>query len=609
MTRTQTVRPLLRLLRSRPWALPATIVLGLLASLAEGLGLSMFLPLLQSLEHSGELGPAAAQVPERLTFLLDFARGLTPWKNPLLAIIALILSLTVFKSVMRYLFSLVSGRLNADITHELRARVFRGLLATSQETRDRVGTGRLINLLANDTWHTSDAIALLSSLMINSCFILVYSILLVTLSWKLSAIVLAGVIVISLLLRVVSMRAKHWGREGVVANALLSEKMLDAMEGIREIQTFRLQHHLRTKFEPVSRRVRSIFFRLGLLHAASGPISEILYVSLILGILFMEAQTGGSISTVLVFLLVLYRMQPQIREIDTSRLGLASLASSVEAVTEFLSEQPGEQVLDRSAHHSSHRFFSPAPSKLDRATEIEFDRISFTYPGASEPALSDVSFRIPACQITGIVGHSGSGKSTLAGLLCRLWEPASGTLRWNGHDAAQLDPDTWRDQIAWVDQGAHLFNATVAENIRYGRLDATDEEVVAAARDADADSFIAELPLGYETRIGTGGVQLSSGQAQRIALARVFLRKPSLVILDEATNGLDSLSEDWIQTGLRRMAETAAVVVISHRIPSVQFANQVIVFEHGRVVEQGSPQQLRRRAGFFSKVYELQHAD
>ena len=607
MTRTQIVQPLLRLLRSRPWALPATIVLGLLASLAEGLGLSMFLPLLQSLEHSNDAG-AAAQVPERLAFLLDAVRSLSPWQNPLLAIISLILALTVFKSAMRYLYSLVSGRLNADITHELRARVFRGLLATSQETRDRVGTGRLINLLANDTWHTSDAIALLSSLMINSCFILVYSILLVTLSWELSAIVLAGVIVISLLLRLVSMRAKHWGREGVIANASLSEKMLDAMEGIREIQTFRLQQHLRAKFEPVSRRVRSVFFRLGLLHAASGPISEILYVSLILGILFLEAQTGGSISTVLVFLLVLYRMQPQIREIDTARLGLASLASSVEAVTEFLNEQPnGEREIP--GRLGPHRFFSAAPAQLDRATEIEFDRVSYTYPEAPESALRDVSFTIPARQITGIVGHSGSGKSTLAGLLCRLWEPSVGALRWNGRDAAQLDPDAWRDQIAWVDQGAHLFNATVADNIRYGRLDATDEEVVAAARDADADSFIAELPLGYETRIGTGGAQLSSGQAQRIALARVFLRRPSLVILDEATNGLDSLSEDWIQTGLRRMAETAAVVVISHRIPSVQFANQVIVLEHGQIVEHGSPQDLRRRAGFFSKVYELQHAD
>jgi subfamily B ATP-binding cassette protein MsbA len=223
--------------------------------------------------------------------------------------------------------------------------------------------------------------------------------------------------------------------------------------------------------------------------------------------------------------------------------------------------------------------------------------------------LDGVSFRAPAGKTTAIVGPSGSGKTTLVSLLCRFRDPFSGEILAAGEPLSSMDLDDWRGCISWAGQDSYLFGATVRENIRYGNLAASDTEVIDAAIVADADAFIRQLPEGYDTKIGNSGVSLSGGQTQRLALARAFLRKPPILILDEATSALDSISEDFIQRCLRHTGRSQTVIVISHRLSTVKYADHIVVLNKGRVTEQGSPQELFARRGFLSKLRELQNVE
>jgi ABC-type multidrug transport system fused ATPase/permease subunit len=504
--------------------------------------------------------------------------------------------MTIAKNVLAYAHAILAARVNSAITHSIRCRLLSKLIGISQNTMDATGSGRLINMLATGTWHASDAIALLIGMAINLSAVLVFSTLLVALSWKLTVLVVLGVIAVSMFLQTITRRARGLGQQGVEANTELSEHMLDTLEGLREIQMFGLKAHRSSMFEAVSARVRSIYFKLDLLHRAVSPMSETLYVTLLLGLLVVGVAGRNSVPAVVVFLLVLYRLQPQVRQLDSARLSLVALTGSVEEVVGLLNAPEPIAQKGRSI-------------RLENAPDIEFSHVSFGYGTGSEPAVADASFYVPSGSITAIVGPSGSGKTTLVSLLCRFYEPSRGSIRINGESLSLTDVDAWRSRIAWVSQDAYIFSATVWDNIRYGNLDASPEEILEAARLADADSFLSQLPEGYNTKIGNGGRRLSSGQMQRVALARAFLRKPAILILDEATNALDSISEDLIRGRLHAAAGACTLIVISHRLSTVRNADHAVVISEGRITDQGAPSELLSRRGFFSQLRDLQHVD
>ena len=587
----RTVRLLLPLLRPYAWGLPAVILLGILSTLAESIGLSLFVPLLQSLgQRHYEI-----DAPDRLESFFHMVLARVPEGDRLPYIATLILSLTIGKALLTFVHSVMVASINARITHLLRSRIFAKALRITQEELDQTGCGRLINLLATDTWYVGDAMSTFIGLVINLCSIFVFTALLVALSWRLTVVVAGGVTLVSVFLQAVTKGAHRLGQQGVAENAVLSNRMLDALEGIREIQMFSLAKYLARRFEAVSERVRSVYLRLDLLHRSIAPLSEVAYIGLLIALLLIGVRGGNSAPTLIVFLLVLYRLQPQIRQLDSARLSLVALTTPVEEVVSFLdsrTEPLGSQI---------------EGTKIPFQGEIEFQGVGFGY--GADLVLHDLNIHIPCGHTTAIAGPSGSGKTTLVSLLCRFYNPSAGKIRVDVQPLFDVDVDGWRRVIAWVSQEAYMFGATIAENIRYGRLEASRDEVVAAATQADADQFIRQLPDGYDTAIGNGGTRLSSGQMQRIALARAFVRKPRILILDEATNALDSISEETIRAALRGTTGTRTVIIISHRLSTVRHADHVVVLSNGRVTDQGTPSELLSRRGLLRTFQELQHVE
>jgi subfamily B ATP-binding cassette protein MsbA len=300
----------------------------------------------------------------------------------------------------------------------------------------------------------------------------------------------------------------------------------------------------------------------------------VLVAFLFLTVLLAGYWSGMSIPAITAFLLLLTRAQPHAKTIARARLGLASFESSLREVDWLLSRKEAVRGKDRR---------EPIP-RLDRP--ISFEEVCFSYPNGAT-ALDRVTFTIEPGVATALMGESGAGKSTLVNLLCRLLEPQSGTIRAGADPIAQFDADSWRARMAVAGQDMELVSGTVAENIAYGRPEASAEEIEAVARAAGADRFIAGLPQGYDTLVGPQGLNLSGGQRQRVGVARALLLNPDLLILDEAVSAVDALSDVEIVKLAKEHRYFRTLLVISHRKTTIAACEQGIVLQGGKVTESG----------------------
>jgi ATP-binding cassette, subfamily B, bacterial MsbA len=578
------VKMLWKLLSPAPWWFFAALVLGGLSSLSEGIGITLFIPILNGVSSRS----GSEFLPDRIARMLPITM-----RNRIGAVVVLLLALIVLKNLLVYSNRALLSWIESRTGHELRCRIFDELMRVGYAFWEERDPGKVLNTLANESWRATQAFQVLSGSLVHGCAVIVFTVLLFLVSWKLSILVVCSLLAITAIIRIATRAVKKIGDDAVRVNAELGARMWDGIAGIRTIHAFSLQSERFLRFAQVSDLVRASFLRLDLLSGIVNPFSEILYAGLLLGVLAWQLPISASLPTTFVFLLLLFRLQPNLSQLQAGWINLVGMEAAIRDVSELLKP-------------AGKRYIASGEVKCGALNRgIYLDAVSFMYEGASRPALDDATAHIPAGKLTAIVGASGAGKTTLVYLLCHFYDVNHGCIWIDNQPLGSLDLESWRGHIALASQDAHLFSTTVRENIALGRRSATDREVIEAAKLASAHEFIQQLPEAYETSVGERGVRLSGGQRQRIALARAFIRNPAILILDEATNALDDVTDEAVQHALRKYQKSRTVITIAHRWPTIAAADHVIVLKAGRIVEQGSPIDLLNQRGLF---FQLRHA-
>jgi ATP-binding cassette, subfamily B, bacterial MsbA len=557
-------------------------LLSLASAIFEGVGLSFLIPLAMMLT-GGEMDFGIPVIGPLLA-LLDTWIGLDP-----MHLILFVFGFFFLGIVVGYVNVVLSNILAMGLAHRMRVRVFETALERPLARIESMPSGKFVNNLASETWRVSDATFVVINIVVQSITCLVFFGFLLLLSPFYTAILIAMTLVMATVVHLATRAVKGMGAAALAANEGFMAYVWDALAGLRVIRGFGREAHERVRFSESSGRVSRIFVRLGIVSGLVGPITQLMTVAMVGTILGMAILRGDPVTTLVGFLAIAYRMQPRVSGILSARTTLRSLDASVAEVEKAVSEA------------------SPAPRPvqpfrgLRRGVVIE--NVSARYPKAERPALHDISCTFPYGQVTAVAGYSGAGKSTLVALLLRFIEPEHGRILIDGVPLSEIEPESWHRRIAFVEQNAFLFNASVRDNIGYGDLEAGFDAIREAARIAQADGFIDELPQGYDTFIGEHGVRLSQGQRQRIALARSLLRKPDVLILDEATNALDRPTEHALRAAIEEVRDGRAVIVIAHRRETIENADNIVVLDHGRVVEAGRPADLARRDGVYARLY------
>lgn len=584
---TRQLRELVQLAQPPRWAGPVIILLGLGAAVLEGLGLVLFIPLLQSLG-----APAGAQGLQRL---LDGPMAAIPPAYATAFLVALLCASILLKNAVNTLNIWVTRYVDGRVAHELRTRIFDQTLSSCLDYRAGVRRSDIATTLGTNSWRVSSALTLLYRLMVSLITFLVFAGIMTGISPSLTLVALGFLTVAGLVIRFCTRQADATGKAVVEENKQFGLRMWESIESLQLIRAFGREGIERERFGRASDSIRLRLLKLDLLWAIPGPVSEIA-ITLLIGALILAAQsTGIGIASLAAFLSLLYRLQGPTRELMQSKVAFDGLGGSIDDVADLLSRSSTPYLVDGTEN--------AAPLE----TGIEFRNVSFRYADEDGWALQDASFFVPAGRTTAIVGESGAGKSTLLSLLFRFQDPSRGAVLADGRPLTAMRIADWRAQIAVMSQDVQLFSDSIEANISFGRPQASADEIRNAARVARADGFIDALPDGFSTTVGDRGLRLSGGQRQRIALARTILRNPSILMLDEATNSLDAESEQAFQLALDRFAHRRTVIVVAHRLSTVQNADQIIVLAKGRVIESGPPAELLRAGGAFARMFDIQH--
>ena len=560
------------------WLIPIVTVLGVSSFLFEALGIYMIVPLVDRLLPTTEV-PRTGQIA-----------GFIPQDLPITTLVAIIVACILMKGMMSLLSIAITMWASGRISHDLRVLCFSRIVRADDSFQSRRETGDLLNLLGNETWRAGEGLQALVAMVTHSCALFIFVGLMLLLSPSLTLAVMIGLGIILGLVRLSSAIARREGAVAVAANRKLAARITQGLDGLSTIRMFGRETDEINRFRQVSERTRRVFFRVDMMNALPAPAFDVLFALLLGGLII--AMEGDRVSVLIAFLALLQRMQPHAVAVTQSRLKLSTLRAAQDSVVAMLGAT-------ESLPMSSGPLAAPRPARM-----IELHCASLQYHGATRPALDGVTLNIPAGRTTALVGRSGAGKSTVIRLVCRMADPDSGRVTVDGTDLREISLADWRARCAVVPQDVFLFDASIRENIAYGQPEASGAEIEAAARAAQAHDFIATLPNGYDEGVGERGTRLSGGQRQRIALARALLRDASVLVLDEATNALDYLSQRLVQDALAASADRT-VLLVAHQLSSVENADHIIVLEDGQVVEQGSLEDLRALRGSFVRLFDL----
>jgi ATP-binding cassette subfamily B protein len=515
----------------------------------------------------------------------------------------------------------LSSRIGEGLIYDLRTSVFAHVQRMSLAFFTRTQTGALVSRLNNDVIGAQRAFtSTLSSTVSNMISVVVVGVAMIALSWQVTLLCLAMFPILLVASRWVGNRLAGLTREQMQGNADLGNSMTERFNvgGAMLLKLFGRRDEEDAHFATKAGLVRDLGIRISVITRVFGAtlmLIPALATALVYGVGgILVIQQTLTVGTLLALATLLLRLLGPLQGLSNVRIDVMTALVSFERVFEVL------DLPSMIAEHPDAVELSP------RAARVEFDHVAFRYPRADEVSLAslesvartesrdtglvlkDVTFTAEAGQMVALVGPSGAGKTTMTHLVARLYDVTAGAVRVDGHDVREVTLQSLEDAVGYVTQDAHMFHDTIRENLQYARPDATDGQVWAALDAAQIGTLVRTLPDGLDTVVGDRGYRLSGGERQRLAIARLLLKAPSIVVLDEATAHLDSESEVAVQRALDRALQGRTSLVIAHRLSTVRNADLILVVDDGRVVQSGTHAALLAEGGLYADLYETQFA-
>lgn len=564
------------------WQIALTIFIGIFK-----FAIPLFIPLLIKIVIDDIIGAEALSDAEKLSQLYLWLGGT--------AIVFFLLRPPI-EYFRQYYAQYVSNKILYDIRGYLYSHLQRLSLRYYANTR----AGEIISRVINDVEQTKNFVMIgLMNVWLDVATILIAIIIMLTMDVSLTIVALLAFPFYAMSVKYFFGRLRDLTRERSQALANVQSYLHERVQGMSIIKSFALEKHE----EKIFNNTNDQFLEKAIDHTkwnakAFAVVNTITDVAplLVIGYAGYQVIQGNlTLGTMVAFIAYIERLYNPLRRLVNSSTTLVQSLASMDRVFEMVDEE--YDVTDKQGARELGRVDG----------KLEFHNVSFHYNDGGSEVLSNLNFTVRPGETVAFVGMSGGGKSTIVSLIPRFYDVTEGSIRMDGHDLKDVTIHSLRDQIGLVLQDSILFSESVKENILMGKPDATDEEVIAAAKAANAHEFITNLPEGYDTKVGERGVKLSGGQKQRIAISRVFLKDPAILILDEATSALDLESEALIQDSLERLAHDRTTLMVAHRLSTITHADQILVIDNGQLAEQGTHDELLQKRGVYYKLFQVQN--
>ena len=564
------------------WQIALTIFIGIFK-----FAIPLFIPLLIKIVIDDIIGAEALSDAEKLSQLYLWLGGT--------AIVFFLLRPPI-EYFRQYYAQYVSNKILYDIRGYLYSHLQRLSLRYYANTR----AGEIISRVINDVEQTKNFVMIgLMNVWLDVATILIAIIIMLTMDVSLTIVALLAFPFYAFSVKYFFGRLRDLTRDRSQALANVQSYLHERVQGMSIIKSFALEKHEQKIFNNTNDQ----FLEKAMDHTrwnakAFAVVNTITDVAplLVIGYAGYQVIQGNlTLGTMVAFIAYIERLYNPLRRLVNSSTTLVQSLASMDRVFEMVDEE--YDVTDKQGARELGRVDG----------KLEFHNVSFHYKDGGSEVLSNLNFTVRPGETVAFVGMSGGGKSTIVSLIPRFYDVTEGTIRMDGHDLKDVTTHSLRDQIGLVLQDSILFSESVKENILMGKPDASDEEVIAAAKAANAHEFIENLPEGYDTKVGERGVKLSGGQKQRIAISRVFLKDPAILILDEATSALDLESEALIQDSLERLAHDRTTLVVAHRLSTITHADQILVIDNGQLAEKGTHDELLQKRGVYYKLFQVQN--
>lgn len=507
--------------------------------------------------------------------------------------------MTFFKSTFMYMASVNMVNIRTGVLRDLRNSIYMKVTSLPLGFFSEEKKGDIIARMSGDVNEVENSVmSSLDMVFKNFIMIVVYFASLMIMSWQLTLFVLFLSPFALYFMGSISKKLKRPSREGQAQWGELLSQIEETLTGLRIIKAFNAEKKIRSRFSQQNEKLRNTSRKIARRQQLAHPVSEFLGTTIIAivvwfgGILILKKQSSIDASSFIYYLIIFYSIINPAKAFSQAWYNIQKGLASMERIDKILKAEDSIRE-------------STNPIKPDTfQQEIRYDKVCFRYQ--SEPVLNDINLTISKGKTVALVGQSGSGKSTLVDLLPRFYDIESGSITIDGTDIREIATSSLRHLMGNVNQEAILFNDTFFNNIAFGLEGATMEQVIEAAKIANAHDFISATEDGYETNIGDRGGKLSGGQRQRISIARAVLKNPPILILDEATSALDTESEKLVQEALENLMKHRTTIVIAHRLSTIRNADMICVMHEGRIVERGTHQELLSKNGYFKRLYDMQ---